>query len=324
MIINLSPNLEPMNLTFATEDRLLNGIRRKTKMKMQGKELIQLEGPVPDQFEFYQLDFFTMLANAYSQHYGIVVAPHDIWMVTLSVVSSIIKESPDQYRSLFTKNSSGKETLLVMQDHPYRINTGQLFNMIEKQSSLSREVLLPSFSTATDAYNESAMTAVLDAASQYYDYGMFCCGLRFVDLRGTVDDWNTIYNSCRTIINTAVEQGMEATDLVAYLIRLCDFIAAIMQSFSNDNQNADFWMSLFTKKNVGSGGQLSISGHICTLYNRRNGSMADSFPSSMGSFEYKNMSTQQNYMMASGCFGSNLTPEGALEGQYATYIFEKR
>lgn len=264
-----------------------------------------------------QNGFANVVSEAYSTHLGLVLHPHDIWYVVLANISAIVGEKPDFYRNLYT-TSDEKQEILVIQDHPTDINIEALIAKLGEKMPVDISLFLPELSTATPEAKLAMSAAVLDAAKHYYDYGMFCCGIPYIDLRGTKEDWMALENSVIGIIvecskGDTVEVGLRGK-LTKYLGEVQKVLINIAASYDVDN--TEFWKDIFTQKNVGSGGDLVITGWICDLYHTvKRGDMIKSFHDGISSFPYENKTTNQHFMMYHGAFGSNVV-DGAIEIAY--------
>lgn len=262
-----------------------------------------------------QSGFVNVVAEAYSTHHGLVLHPHDIWYVVLNNIATIVGKNPKGYQGLYT-TSDEKQEILVIQDHPTDINIEALILALDERMPVDISVFLPDLSTATPQAKLAMSAAVLDAAKHFYDYGMFCCGIPFIDLRGTADDWNSLIASINSINIeiTKLDKPQLAQPLSKYLRDANSVIVQIAEAFNSDQ--SEFFSNIFTKNNVGSGGDLQITGWICDLYhNVKQGDLIRSFHDTVSSFPYKNVSTGQNFMMYHGAFGSNIV-DGAIEIAY--------
>lgn len=262
-----------------------------------------------------QTGFVNVVAEAYSSHLGLVLHPHDIWYVVLSNIAAIVGKNPKGYQGLYT-TSDEKQEILVVQDHPTDINIEALIAQLRERMPVDIAMFLPELSTATPQANLAMSAAVLDAAKHFYDYGMFCCGIPFIDLRGDVEDWNRLAG-CIADMNNAIaklDKPQMAQPLSKYLRDVNYVILEIAKAYTEDQ--SEFFRDIFTKENVGSGGDLKITGWICELYhNTKQGDLIRSFHDGISSFPYKNVSTGQHFMMYHGAFGSNVT-DGAIEIAY--------
>lgn len=262
-----------------------------------------------------QTGFVNVVAEAYSSHLGLVLNPHDIWYVVLNNIAAIVGKNPKGYQGLYT-TSDEKQEILVVQDHPTDINIDALIAQLKERMPVDIGMFLPELSTATLQANLAMSAAVLDAAKHFYDYGMFCCGIPFIDLRGEVEDWNRL-SWCINDMNNAIaklDKPQMAQPLSKYLRDVNYVILQIAKAYTEDQ--SEFFRDIFTKENVGSGGDLKITGWICELYhNTKQGDLIRSFHDGISSFPYKNVSTGQHFMMYHGAFGSNVT-DGAIEIAY--------
>jgi hypothetical protein len=263
-----------------------------------------------------QTGFINVLADAYSRHIGLVVNPHDVWFVILTNIVAVMKKDPDQFKSIFTA-SDKKEMLLVQQTHATDININALIKLLQDAAPVDLTMFLPEFSDTTPEAKLAMSASVLDMAQHYYDYGMFCCGIPAIDLRGTREDWVAIcdaINEIETAVYSsgATQHGMDP--IIKYLHRVEDVATNILLSFEQDQ--TEFWKDIFTQENVGSGGDLQIDGWICDLYhNAKRGALIRSFHDSVSKFPYKNVSTGEHFLMVHGAFGSNVE-EGFITTVY--------
>lgn len=264
-----------------------------------------------------QTGLINVIAEAYSRHIGLVVNPHDVWFVVLSNVVSLIKEHADEFRSIFTV-SDQKQELLVLQDQPTDINIDKLLTHLKAAAPVDLSIFLPEFSDTTPEAKLAMAASVLDMAQHYYDYGMFCCGIPAIDLRGTREDWIAICDAITAIKNAVYSSGASADAIISvtpYLGDALNIASNILESFDHDQ--TEFWTDIFTQKNVGSGGDLQINGWICDLYhNVKRGSLLAAFHDAVSKFPYKNVSTGQNFLMVHGAFGSN------IEDGFVTTVYD--
>lgn len=268
-----------------------------------------------------QYGFANVVAEAYSSHHGLVLHPHDIWYVVLSNIAAIVGKKPENYRGLYTA-SEGKCELLVPSNGTSEIDINALILELDKFIPVDIELFLPDLSTATPMAKLAMSCAVLDATQHYYDYGMFSCGIPFIDLRGTEDDWNTLIGNVIEIQGEALTKCNPSlvSPLTKYLQNVYSVLCNIEASFSEDQ--TEFWKDIFTKENVGSGGDLKITGWICDLYhNVKQGSLIRSFHDGVSQFPYVDKSTNEHFMMFAGGFGSNIV-DGAIEIAYDRVIVQ--
>lgn len=266
-----------------------------------------------------QKGFANVVAEAYSSHLGLVLHPHDIWYVVLSNIAAIVGKRPENYRGLYTA-VEGKQELLVPTNGTSEIDISALILALDERMPVNIELFLPDLSTATPMAKLAMFCAVLDAAKHYYDYGMFCCGIPFIDLRGTEDDWNTLIGNVIEIQGEVLSKcnPLLVVPLTTYLTKVYSILCNIEASFSEDQ--IEFWKDIFTKENVGSGGDLKITGWICDLYhNTKQGDLIRSFHDAVSQVPYVDKSTQEHFMMFAGAFGSNVV-DGAIEIAYDRVI----
>jgi hypothetical protein len=254
-----------------------------------------------------QTGFINVLAEAYSRHIGLVVNPHDIWFVMLTNVVCLVNKNAEQFKSIFTASAT-KEMLLVPQEHNTDINIDELIALLKAAAPVDISMFLPEFSDTTPEAKLAMAASVLDMAQHQYDYGMFCCGIPAIDLRGTREDWLAMcvaIDKITTAVNASGATQAAIVPVANYLAKALNIASNILESFDQDQ--TEFWRDIFTKENVGSGGDLKVNGWICDLYhNVKRGHLIRSFHDAVSKFPYKNVSTGQNFLMVHGAFGSNV------------------
>ena len=262
------------------------------------------------------------LSSGYSCHYGIVMQPQDLWYLILSQVAEAISQSPEKYRDLFT-SSDKKELIKVQQDHPTDINVGRLIEQLKLRlpgGEKFANLFLPNLSTH-DEYSELACAAAfLTSAKQYYDYGMFCCGIPAIDLRGTTEDWLTLSMNAQELQLVCAE-----TPLAEYFARVSMVLRAIPVSLTitDDPGIAEFWCDIFRQQNVGSGGDLIIDGWIKKLYLKdESNALLKSFHNTISIFPYVNLDTGEKFAMAHGALGANIVNETFIQTRYDYMTFK--
>lgn len=264
-----------------------------------------------------QIGFINVLADAYSRHIGLVINPHDIWFVILANVVSLMRRSPDDFRNIFT-DSDQKKDLVIQQDHATDINTDVLLDALRAAAPVDISVFLPKFSGATPEANLAMSACVLDMAQHYYNYGMFCCGIPAIDLRGTREDWIAMCSAIDQIM-TLVHASRGRETFVAPVLKYLDAALTVGSNIllSFDQDQTEFWADIFTNNNVGSGSDLEVNGWICDLYhNVQRGSLIRSFHDAVAKFPYKSLSTGQHYLMVHGAFGSK------VEDGFVTTVYD--
>jgi hypothetical protein len=262
--------------------------------------------------------FLNTLSTAYDRHYSIVLHPHDLWYIVLTQMAEEIKDNAYEYRELFTSTEE-KQMITVAQDHPTDINVAELIAQLKMRvpgGPETVELFLPELTTITPEARLAHAAAFVSTVSQYYDYGMFCCGIPSIDLRGSKYDWKLLAGNCEELIGFF--SGIKrAKVLTKYLGKVKKIFELILQTYTHDPElSKDFWKDIYRQKNVGSGGDLSVNGWIKEFYIKGDNSLLKSFHDTMSAFTYVNLSTKEKFVMVHGAFGANFVADHTLEAAY--------
>lgn len=285
-----------------------------------GKELLVVS-PMQGEYNYMTKGYMELLSKAYSQHYAIEVAPHDVWYIVLTQLAELIKANPDAYKVMFTK-SDEKQLLLVQKDHATDINIEFLIAELKKNVPTDSTIFLPELSTHTPESRIAHMAAFTDGMQAYYSYGMMCCGLPAIHLTGADEDWNQLIHSVREII--ALFTGINAPKkAITYLARVESVLLRIWGTFPCGGDNIDFWKNIYTQQNVGSGGDLIVNGWFGELWlDHKPGQMIKSYHSTVSSIPYKDYDTDTDYVMMVGAFKGLILPDNTLQAQYGKITFQ--
>lgn len=259
-----------------------------------------------------------LLAEAYSSHKSVALYPHDFWMVLISEITSHVKKNKNKFKSLFT-DSDEKVEILVPANSPTEIPIDMLASLVSGLVKFDSSILMPSFSTNTPFITEMIQALFCDLSSSYYDYSMFCCGIKSIKLMGTQNDWFMVKTNYEKISELF---GNADTTLAQYFTDVNSILTNIYESFAVDN--TDFWKNIFTNKNVGSGGDLDISGWITDLFiTKHQFNKIQNFCTDYAVVEYKNVSDNKQYKALYGAFDCCWI-DGFISLQYSKHIFRLR
>lgn len=265
-----------------------------------------------------QLGFMKTLSRSYSRHDKIEIAPHDIWYIVLSELAEVIKKNQEICRPLFTRSSEKIEILVPVKDVT-KIDLHEVVDSLRGLIPVDVTVFLPELSTTTPSAKLALYAALCDGVSGYYDYSTYCCGIPEIRLRGTRYDWNTLYESARSISD--MFDSVKLDKAVEYLNRVAVILDDIRQSFDTDK--TEFWKNIFTQKNIGSGGELEINGWITRLYfEPRLLKKIETFMVTNTIVSYKNLDTGRKFKGVYGAFETIRTPDDFLSAEYSNLIFE--
>lgn len=278
--------------------------------------LHQMRGEIP---HFYTKGYMHLLSQAYSQHYAIEIAPHDVWYIVLTQLAELVKNSPDKYRSLFTTSADKKMLVCEQAYGSTEIDLDQLLVLLKANIPMDSAVFLPELSTNTPESYHAQVAAFADGMSVYYSYGMMCCGLPSIHIKGTPIDWLKLVEHTVEILKAFHTIDPKAKE---YLTRVHGLLLQMGNAFLV--QDKEFWAGIFTQKNVGSGGQIDVNGWFKDLFldPKNKGDLSGHFNSAISKVPVKNLDTGREFVMMFGAFKGIILPENVLQAQYGHITFE--
>lgn len=227
-----------------------------------------------------QNHFLNAVVYAYNNHISLRLSPDDILQCVAMAVSNCINDFSEEYRDVFV-NHVGKKNLVVKVDTPPGVfNWEQLLDLMSSlidknvKSSLGLE---PNFSTTTRLSKSVAALTKMASFKKYFSYGfMMSCGLRAVDLTGTLDDWLMLrkkISAATTLMTSKGHMINWSKHLLVLVDRLIDTYHVGNGVLSDDLKT--FWSRIVTYVPYGSGGERYTSGWIKILVP---GDQYDKFP----------------------------------------------
>ena len=267
--------------------------------------------------DLYNGSFVGLLSKAYSQHLPVSISPHDIWVVLLSEITKEIAEYPKNYRSLFT-DSEEKKTLSVGSGSETHMPMNRLSELLGSKVKFDSGILFPAFSTQTPIITEVIQAIFCEMASPYYNYSMYCCGIPRIELAGTIEDWELLLSSWIQLTNV-----FNTLPITKYSERVVPILNQFVQAAKGE-VDIDFWKDIFNQRNVGSGGDLVISGWITKLFMAEYATpKITHFTYTHGIVTYKNENTGRNFAAIYGGFHTEVNDNGYYQLQYNGFVFEK-
>lgn len=243
--------------------------------------------------------YLDYLYHSYANHYGIEVKPDFIWFTILSEISRTVRESPNEYREIFTDSQAKKEISVYTMD-PIVMPIDDLLESAFKHipPGLKKDDIVLDFSTSTPSSKLAFSTSFLEASSPYYCYSMFRCGFNKINVLGNITDYELMKQSL--IILSDIFSGKK---IINYFNKVITVINNIIENFDN----VVHWENIFYVESCGSGSQEEVYGWFQELFNDFDGyKFMKAFPKHCTSIEYKNLSTNLSYKMSVGIFSSTI------------------
>lgn len=268
--------------------------------------------------EDLQLGFLQTLSEAYSHHEKVEIAPHDVWFMVLNELGQLIKANVEGCRPIFT-NSSDSVSISVPVSDPTHLDVPAVIRELNRLMPMPVDTFVPSFSS-TPADAQLAMYAALcDGVSPYYDYSTYCCGIPAIRLMGSESEWGELVNRVDTVRSLFDSVGYKKA--TTYLTKVSKVIWNISRTF--DRVDVDFWKNIFTSQNMGSGGEVRITGWITDLFaTQPEDRKLDNYLTTLAIIPYTNLTTNQDFKGVYGAFERQRTQDDFLRTGYASLVYE--
>lgn len=225
-------------------------------------------------------NFLNAVVHAYNNHLSLRISPDDILQCVAMAISTCINDHSEEYRDVFVNHAGKKKLVVKVLTPPGVFNWDQLLDLMSGlidenvKSSLGLE---PSFSTTTRISKSVAALTKMASFKKYFSYGfMMCCGIRAVDLTGTLDDWLMLRQKVGYATGLMTSKGHMVNwskHVFALIDRLIETYRVGDGVLSDDLKT--FWSRIVTYVPYGSGGERYISGWIKLLVP---GDQYDRFP----------------------------------------------
>ena len=233
------------------------------------------------------------ILHAYNTHQGLRLSPDDLLQCFAAVAAQCVNEHSDKYRDVFVNHQGQKQLVVVADTPPGQFDWNMLLNMMSvaiDQNVKTSLGLDSDFTTSTTVSRSVAQLMKMATFQKYFTYMfMLGCGIRQVDLTGTLQDWLALrvkVERCCKIFTDRGNMVNWSKHFLAVLSRLIETMQCGIQP-NAARHAADskaqalpkdlelFWSRVITYVPYGSGGQQFISGWAKVLFP---GSAYDKFP----------------------------------------------
>jgi len=164
--------------------------------------------------------------NAYFNHCPIKLNPNIIWQLILNNFSLHVKEHSDDesFRQKFV-NFIGKKQLICIKRGSYEdVNKYQkdiIKDFCEQISeNIGKElidILTPNFTTSNENSIIAGKVTIMSAFSNFFDYYgmmMLTCGIPYIILEGSLNDWENLLNKLRFLSKYDFKIGIMENDII--------------------------------------------------------------------------------------------------------------
>lgn len=181
---------------------------------------------------------FSYINLAWAKELGVVLSPDLIWTTVLSELALETRRFPESFRQVYAPSSGGaKEELAVMVERPGDFPI-EKFSQLLAQKVASPEFHrlitdISSFPSAFPGFQQVAITSLLAAASPYYRYTTYECGIPFLRVLGQRGEWMALLERIGQLKGFL---GQMARTFPAYLDRVHARVSDIV-TFAFEEQN---------------------------------------------------------------------------------------
>lgn len=264
-------------------------------------------------------NYLRYLETCWATHHTVVLTPDIVWYTLLCELALIIKDNPETYRSLFT-DSQEKKKIEVFTDDPEFLPLDKIANELIRlvPSGLAEHFLLK-FSTSTDRSTFSHQAAFADAVSPYYDYFIKMCGISGVDVRGTTEDWQSIFDSWQVITEKLSQLRPAGQQERIYYDKVTNILTHIT------SYEKSFYSEIFRAEKCGSGSETELYGWFTELFFKQPDGVRKSsnFSTHISSVNYEHLQTKKKYKLKTGLFYSSIAEGDTLEPDFGHIIYER-
>ncbi|XP_024544605.1 uncharacterized protein LOC112351277 [Selaginella moellendorffii] len=204
--------------------------------------------------------FVAAAIKAYSFHHNLVIRPDDVWLAIAVQFGFFVNGNGEALRSIFVDHEGKKELVVSQQAALHSGDYGLLareMSVALKETVKDEKVcdwILPSFSTTTKNDVVVGSVVLMATFKSYFEYRFrLCCGIPYVTLLGTTEDWEEIDRR----VDELEKYGSECQK---WRVMLKKITAQFVES-SKGNADTDFWNRICHRIGGGSGPRY-ISGWI--------------------------------------------------------------
>ena len=216
---------------------------------------------------FHKSGFLAACMKAYDKHYPLTISPDVIWQMILLGFSKHVNLHAEELRNNFVSHK-GKQAIRLYafptandpkhwEENIFPGFSAQIGKFLGEKTY---ELLIGSFSTSTAVDVAVREITVMTSMQNYFGYyGRCCCGIPYVNLEGTVEDWESIVSRAKILGTKMIPDFWKQWGDV--LIPVLEEIAEA----ANGKQNPEFWQKMVKEVEdpfLGSGSYNTLNGWI--------------------------------------------------------------
>jgi hypothetical protein len=267
---------------------------------------------IPEDSRVFHKGMLGYLDRAYADHLGVCLEPAMVWHTIMCEISTHISKHVEQYRSLFT-TTPDKQTITYLGDAEWDIDPREFIYELRKRIPMGTDSFLLKFSSPPPMYDVALAAVFCEAMSPYYNYMMLSCGIPFVDVQGTVEDW-------QKIIRAMTDLESKLTKAEPYFKTITPHIEKIIASIQGEEDVA-FWKDIYFSQKCGSGSQQEVRGWFSDFFMETPGTpFLTNYPTHISKFTVTQAETGKEFTFFSGVMDSKIV-ESCLIPKF-NYFYE--
>ena len=204
--------------------------------------------------------FVATVHQVFAEHRPLLITPDAFWMTIAQGFAQHINNNAERLRYQFVNHSSKKELKVVLERLLDNQDWQKAVELWSKQIDENvkadiADLMVCDFSTTTPIIRTASQVVIMDALEQYFDYRLYMiCGIPWITVQGTVDDWKKIRERVEIIGQYDLEWWTKR------LLPICDGIIETVAG----KPNLEFWKHICKPQSM-YGGEI-ITGWLADLF----------------------------------------------------------
>ena len=218
--------------------------------------------------KIYSMNSLIMATHiSFDKHVPLILGPDIIWNTIMQGISKHINENSEEFRDILVTHKEQK--IINIERNDLKIgDTNNKWQEITKEfikkiidncnnDALNKAINLR-FSTTTPIQDAVHDMTFMDVVKSYFKYKVTTrCGIPYIDIDGTVEDWINIRESLDIL---------DDLNLTSWKEKLQNVINHFIEIYSDVNDK-DFWNNIYLLHGAkGSGSVTTVSGWISDLF----------------------------------------------------------
>lgn len=257
---------EPGSVTFTVDDKV-EPIESDHDLTVKGEDIARLRlceirvghdelKVLKSSFEkdafinFGEDAVYTMLCRAFAWHRPVVLSPDVIWTLIAQGFSHHVNEHPEAFRDKIVSHAGKMRLEVTALEDPFSENGDwdkYISGFVEQIDRNTKEdiakLVAADFSTTGPLESLAAKVTLMETVKAYFEYDLFyiSCGIPYIKLTGTPDDWRKVLSKTRKLSDYGMDWWVK--ELVPILEQ---FIKA-----SEGKPDQAFWQDIVMTKRPG-------------------------------------------------------------------------